>query len=199
MTSDPLWARRPRRRSRRSGDCRAIDASYADHPGDGHANTRDALRAAGLRDDGSTSRSSARAPRSRRAPRAAGPRRHVRRAVEGAAEAIAQIEHRALLTEHPEGGAEPGWRSHRTHRASFPRPGAFGCEAETAPAIGIARREPALACRARPSPSATPRRTSRSSSRGDPRHRLGPAWKGRRRTGRCREPPRDAARLSAAP
>src|SRR6478672_7699094 len=63
-------------------------------------------------------------------------------AAEGAADALRQIEHRALLTGNPEPVARA--RMERVGLAEFvpPGQGAFGCEAESrAELIGIARRK----------------------------------------------------------
>ncbi len=83
------------------------------------------------------------------------------RAAEGAADAIAQIEHRALLTGNPEPVAQARMEIIGLDQL-FPRgQGAFGCDAEErAELIAIARQRGGDWPRPRPWPSATRRQTS---------------------------------------
>ena len=83
------------------------------------------------------------------------------RAPEGTAEALSQIEHRALLTGNPELVARA--RMEKLGLAEFfpPGQGAFGCDAEDrVDLIDIARGAPATGLARGPSPWATPRPTS---------------------------------------
>ena len=119
-------------------------------------------------------------------------------AAEGAADAISQIEHRALLTGNPEPVARA--RMERIGLAELfpPGQGAFGCEAESrAELIAIARHKagdwPAERTVA---VGDTDERHRRSTSRRDPRHRLRPGPRRRRRRDRADE--RAAADARAA-
>jgi phosphoglycolate phosphatase-like HAD superfamily hydrolase len=105
-------------------------------------------------------------------------------AAEGAADAISQIEHRALLTGNPEPVARA--RMERIGLAEFfpPGQGAFGCEAESRDQlIAIARRKAGDWPAERTVAVGDTENDSRSTSRSNPCHRL---WPGPRRR-RCRD------------
>ena len=172
-----------------------------DHPGQTALRiTRELLRAAGLGDDEIDPQLAPLVHRGFAAlPRASGDADTSHwAAAEGAADAIDQIENRALLTGNPEPVARA--RMERIGLAELfpPGQGAFGCEAESrAELIAIARHKagdwPAERTVA---VGDTEERRGRSTRRRNPRHRLRPGPRRRRRRDRADE--RAAADARAA-